>query len=111
SRPAKPVDGDRRTLGRDHRQELTDVDPRLQASDRARAGRLARTSHDRAARIPRGEGDGDLAGLHRGTEGVFGEARAEVAGTVSPSPSLRAKRSNPGPHMEPWIASSLRSSQ
>jgi len=30
---------------------------------------------------------------------------------VEPRPSLRVKRSNPGPRMTPWIASSLRFSQ
>ena len=35
-------------------------------------------ANDRAARIPRGEGDGGLAGLYRGAEGVFGKAPAEM---------------------------------
>ena len=80
-------------------QELADVDPRLQAGDPARAGGLAGTGDGRAARISGGEGDGGLAGLYRGTEGVFGEARAEMAGEVEFAtlypPSLRAQRSNP----------------
>ena len=36
----------------------------------------------RAARISGGEGDGGVAGLYRGPEGVFGEAPAEMAGEV-----------------------------
>ena len=43
---------------------------------------VAGTGDRRAARISGGEGDGGLAGLHRGTEGVFGEAPAEMAGEV-----------------------------
>ena len=41
---------------------------------------VAGTGDLRAARISRGEGDGGLAGLYRGTEGVCREAPAEVAG-------------------------------
>ncbi len=75
-------------------QELADVDPRLQAGDREGPRRLAGTGDDRTARISGGEGDGRLAGLHRGTEGVFGEARAEVAGEVTTSlSSFRGERS------------------
>ena len=36
----------------------------------------------RAARISRGEGDGGVAGLYRGPEGVFGKAPAEMGGEV-----------------------------
>ena len=43
---------------------------------------------------PGGEGDGGLAGLHRGTEGVFGEAPAEVAGEVD-STLVRHARAAP----------------
>ena len=99
--PLNQADGGRGALGRDHLQELADVDPRLQAGDPERPRGLAGAGHDRAARISGGEGDGGLAGLYRGTEGVFGEAPAEVAGEVTTSsapvipPSLRAKRSNP----------------
>jgi hypothetical protein len=47
----------------------------------------------------------DIASLIRATSTV-----ARARSYVLP-PSLRAQRSNPGPYMEPWIASSLRSSQ
>ena len=70
-------------------QELADVDPRLQAGDPARARSLAGTGDRRAARISGREGDGGLAGLHRGAEGVFGEASAEMAGEVTTRSSFR----------------------
>src|SRR5450755_161819 len=38
---------------------------------------------------------------------VASRASAQTAEPGLPVPSLRAKRSNPGPHMTPWIASSL----
>src|SRR6185437_5165948 len=75
----------RRTLGRDHRQEFADVDPCLQAGDPDGHGGLAGEGDDRPARVPGGEGHGRLAGLYRGTEGVFGEACAEMAGKVTSS--------------------------
>ena len=40
---------------------------------------------------PGGEGDGGLAGLHRGAEGVFGEASAEMAGEVRSRRCTRAR--------------------
>ena len=43
---------------------------------------VAGTGDRRAAGVSGGEGDGGLAGLHRGAEGVFGEAAAEMAGEV-----------------------------
>ena len=76
---------------------------------------LAGTGDRRTARVSGGEGDGGLAGLHRGTEGVFREASAEMAGEVSfatlyPRHCERSEaihRATTGG----WIASSLRSSQ
>ena len=59
---------------------------------------VAGTGDRRAARVSGGEGDGGLAGLHRGAEGVFGEASAEMAGEVGVDARhrhVRAKRSNP----------------
>ena len=87
--PQSEADGGRRALGRDHCQELADVDPRLQAGDPEGPCGLAGTGDGRAARISGGEGDGGLAGLHRGPEGVFGEAPAEMAGEVTTSSSFR----------------------
>ena len=63
-------------------QELADVDPRLQAGDPEGPVGLAGTGDRRTARISGGEGDGGLAGLYRGPEGVFGEAPAEMGGEV-----------------------------
>ena len=88
--PARRSAGGRGALGRDHLQEQPDVDPRLQAGDPEGPCGLAGTGDGRAARIPRGEGDGGLAGLYRGTEGVFGKAPAEMAGEVMTSSSFRA---------------------
>ena len=95
--PLNEVDGGRRALGRDHLQELADVDPRLQAGDREGPRGLAGTGDDRAARIPGREGDGGLAGLYRGAEGVFGKARAEMVGEVVPrhSGASEARARNP----------------
>ena len=70
-------------LGRDHLQELADVDPRLQADHPEGPCGLAGAGDGRAARISRGEGDGGVAGLHRGAEGVFGKAPAEMGGEVA----------------------------
>ena len=75
----------RRALGRDDRQELADVDPRLQAGDPDGHGSVAGEGDDRPARLSGGEGDGGLAGLYRGAESVLGEAPAEVAGAVKSS--------------------------
>jgi len=59
------------TLGRHHLQELADVDPRLQTGHSERPCGVAAAGHVRAARIPGGKGDGGVAGLYRGTEGIF----------------------------------------
>ena len=69
-----------RALGGDHRQEFADVDSSLQTGDPERPQRVAGTGDLGTARISGREGDGRIAGLHRGPEGVFGEARAEMAG-------------------------------
>src|SRR5689334_3258074 len=69
-------------MGGDDLQELADVDPRLQAGDPARARGIAGKGHDRTARISRCQGDGGVAGLHRGPQGVRREAAAEVAGAI-----------------------------
>ena len=53
-----------------------------QAIERGPRG-IARTSYGRAAGIPGRQGDGSLAGLYRGTEGVFRKARPEMAGQVA----------------------------
>ena len=75
-------------------QELADVDPRLQAGDPEGPVGVAGTGDLRAARVSRREGDGGVAGLHRGPEGVFGEAPAEMAGEVDASCVIpRAMRS------------------
>ena len=89
-----------RALGRDHRQELADVDPRLQAGDPDGHGGLAGEGDDRPARLSGGEGDGGLAGLHRGAEGVLGEARAEVAGKVMHRRSGASHSDEPGTSAE-----------
>ena len=105
-------------LGRDDLQELADVDPRLQAGDPEGPRGLAGAGDRRAARISGGEGDGGLAGLHRGAEGVFGEAPAEMAGEVESRlvPSLPgASRSHPRRYRDDadstWIAPRSRSAE
>ncbi len=87
-----------RTLGRDDLQELADVDPRLQADHPEGPRRLAGTGDGRAARLPGREGDGGVAGLYRGTEGVFGKAPAEMGGEVGhsrPSPGIASATRTP----------------
>ena len=85
--PARRSAGRRRALGGNHLQELADVDPRLQTGDPEGPGGVAGTGDRRAARVSGGEGDGGIAGLHRGPEGVFGEAPAEMAGEIELSSS------------------------
>ncbi len=67
-------------LGRDHLQELADVDPRLQADHPEGAWRVAGAGDRRTARLSRRQGDGGVAGLYRGPEGVLGKAGAELEG-------------------------------
>ena len=51
-----------------------------------------------AARISRGEGDGRVAGLHRGAEGVFRKASAEMGWEVTFRHSGAARSDEPGIH-------------
>ena len=81
--PARRSAGGRRALGRDDLQEQPDVDPRLQADHPEGPCGLAGAGDRRAARLSRREGDGGLAGLYRGTEGVFGKASAEMGGEMT----------------------------
>ena len=95
---------------------LADVDPRLQAGDPEGHGGIAGTGDGRAARLSGGEGDGGLAGLHRRTEGVFRETRAELGGEIRlatpyPRHCERSEAIHRAARAERWIASSLRSSQ
>jgi hypothetical protein len=71
---------------------------RVETDDPQRARSVARAGDRRTARLSGGEGHGGVAGLHRGPEGVLGEAPAEVGGEIG-RPSLRAKRNNPQGHV------------
>ena len=112
--PAGRSAGRGRALGRDHLQELADVDPRLQAGDPEGPVGVAGAGDIGAARISRREGDGGVAGLHRGPEGVFGKASAEMAGEVSHAPpsfrgDAKHRTSKQSQHREIGLLVALRS--
>src|SRR5260370_28846103 len=70
-------------MGGNLRKELAVVDPRLQANDSERPRGVGGAGDRRAARLSGREGDGGLAGLHRGPEGVFRKTPAEMGGEVT----------------------------
>jgi hypothetical protein len=84
-------------LGRDDHQEFADVDPRVKTGDPEGPRRVAGAGDRGAAGISGREGDGCVPGLHRGSEGVCGEAAAEMGGEVKGRSAHHRRHAPAGP--------------